>query len=141
MAVEHFMQSPMSTNDQTGTGLKDEIHKLSENGRSWLASEVALAKAEVASDGKNLLRIVALIFVAIGFGIAALMLLSLAFVAWLAPYVGGLSNASAIVALLFVAIATISSWTSYKLSKSCLGWLNVFNRWSAMAKQGLGSTP
>jgi hypothetical protein len=111
----------------------DSLFKLARGGRSWMAAEAALAKAELSADGKRLALIVVLAALAISNIIAAVMLASGGTVLLLAPHVGGLANATGILTFVLVILAAICSWWIFHLTQSPLGITSVLKRWGLMA--------
>lgn len=121
-------------NDQTGENLGDTLRRFSQSGRSWISAEAELAQAELAADGKRIAMIFALAALVLGTGLAAIMLITLFLVSLLAPYVGGLANASGILALVFAILAAGAGWWAWKLAHARLGIVSVLKRWTHVAK-------
>ena len=121
-------------NDQTGENLGDTLRRFSQSGRSWISAEAELAQAELAADGKRIAVIFALAALVLGTGLAAIMLITLFLVSLLAPYVGGLANASGILALVFAILAAGAGWWAWKLAHARLGIVSVLKRWTHVAK-------
>ncbi len=117
------------------------FRKLSSEGQSWLAAEAALAKAELASDGKRLMAIVALGVVACGCVLSAMMMFSLFMVSLLAPYVGGLSAAAGVLVLALLIFSFICTWLASHLARSKLGISAVLERWAQFANRRQRSPP
>lgn len=109
------------------------LHQLSRDGRSWIAAEAAFAQAEVASDGRRVLTILALAAVAFGCLFAALVLIALFAVAILAPHVGGLANAAALLSLGLITIAASLGWSIWHLASREFGLASVARRWWSFA--------
>ena len=121
-------------NDQSGENLGDTLRRFSQSGRSWISSEAELAQAELAADGKRIAIIFALAGLVLGTGLAAIMLVTLFLVSTLAPYVGGLANASGILAVVFAILAAAAGWWAWKLAHAKLGIVSVLKRWTHVAK-------
>ena len=121
-------------NDQTGENLGDTLRRFSQSGRSWISAEAELAQAELAADGKRIAMIFALAALVLGTGLAAIMLITLFLVSLLAPYVGGLANASGILALVFAILAAGAGWWAWKLAHARFGIVSVLKRWTHVAK-------
>jgi Putative Actinobacterial Holin-X, holin superfamily III len=123
--------------------VKDEpllasLHKLTRDGRSWVAAEAALAQAEVASDGKRIALMLALSVIALGCLFAAVMVLTLALVAFLAPHVGGMANAAGLLSLALLLITGLSAWRIWYLASKEFGVLSILKRWWNFAAAGPG---
>jgi Putative Actinobacterial Holin-X, holin superfamily III len=110
-------------------GVTASLYRLSQDGRSWIAAEAALAKAEVFSDGKRLAWIVVLLALVCGCMFASVILLSAFVVTLLAPYVNGLANAAGIMGLLLAALAVALVWRIRTLASTQLGLTVVAKRW------------
>jgi uncharacterized membrane protein YqjE len=124
--------------------LKDEpmlasLHRLSRDGRSWIAAEAALAQAEVASDGRRLAQMLLLGALLLGCLFAAVILACVFVVAFLTPYVGGLPNAAGLLSLLLMLIAAMMGWRVWYLASQQFGVLSVLKRWWNIAAAGPGS--
>ena len=119
----------------------DSLYQLSGSGRSWIAAEAALAKAELRADGQRFLVIVVLAAMVMGCVFSALMLFSLFLVAVLAPFVGGLSSAAGLLALGFFAVAAATGLVIYYMSRRQLGISNLAKRWFNFAAHGLSAKP
>ena len=63
------------------------LHQLARDGRAWIAAEAAFAQAEVASDGKRLAVMLALVAVGFGCLFTAVILLSVFVVAFFSLYI------------------------------------------------------
>lgn len=113
--------------------VKDAFQKLLSDGQTWIAAEAALAKAELASDGKRLIAIFALGALACGCVFSAVIMFSLFMVSLLAPYVGGLTTAAGVLALALLIIAFICTWLATYLARSKLGISAVLERWKQFA--------
>jgi uncharacterized membrane protein YqjE len=113
--------------------VKYELQKLLSAGQSWIAAEAALAKAELASDGKRLILLIALGALACGCVFSAVMMLSLFLVSLLAPYVGGLTAAAGVLVLALLIMAFICTWLAIYLARSKLGILALLERWKQFA--------
>ena len=122
----------------SGEPLLASLHRLTRDGRSWVAAEAALAQAEVASDGKRIAIMLALTVIALGCLFAAVILLSLAVVAFLAPHVGGIGNAAALLSLALLVITGLSVWRIWYLASTEFGVLSVLKRWWNFAATGPG---
>jgi Putative Actinobacterial Holin-X, holin superfamily III len=122
-----------------GESIQDSLFKLSRDGRSWISAEAALARAEIASDGKRMLVIMVLTAIVTGSTLAAVLLASAGVVVFLAPHVGGLANAAGIVALICMLLAAGCSWWILHLTQSRLGIAAVLKRWGRMARENSGS--
>jgi Putative Actinobacterial Holin-X, holin superfamily III len=118
--------------------LMASLHRLSRDGRSWIAAEAALAQAEVASDGKRLAVIFALMAVVFGSLFTAVILLSAFLVSLLAPFVSGLANAAGILGLLLLILATLLGWRIWFLAAQEFGLASVFKRWWNIAAKNSG---
>jgi Putative Actinobacterial Holin-X, holin superfamily III len=123
--------------------VKDEpllasLHKLTRDGRSWVAAEAALAQAEVASDGKRIALMLALSVIALGCLFAAVMVLTLALVAFLAPHVGSMANAAGLLSLALLLITGLSAWRIWYLASKEFGVLSILKRWWNFAATGPG---
>jgi Putative Actinobacterial Holin-X, holin superfamily III len=140
MAERHHTMPRMPREKPTDESMFASLHRLSRDGRSWLAAEAALAQAEVASDGRRLAEILGFIALVIGCLLAALILLSVFFVAVLAPYVGGMANAAGLLSLGLIIVAALASWRIWHLSSEEFGLLAVFKRWWSIAATGPGAT-
>ncbi len=116
------------------------LHRLSRDGRSWLAAEAALAQAEVTSDGRRLAEILGFLALLACCLFAALILLSVFVVAVLASYVGGIANAAGLLSLGLLVVAMLASWRIWHLSSKEFGLLAVFKRWWRIAATGPGGT-
>jgi hypothetical protein len=114
------------------------LHRLTRDGRSWVAAEAALAQAEVASDGKRIALMLALTVVALGCLFAAVIVLSLGVVAFLAPLVGGMANAAGLLSLALLGITGLSAWRIWYLATQEFGLLSVLKRWWKFAATGPG---
>ncbi len=125
---------------KSGT-VMDSLYQLSGNGRSWIAAEAALAKAELRADGQRFLIIVVLAAMVMGCVFSAIMLFSLFLVAVLAPFVGGLSSAAGLLALGFFAVAAATGLVIYYMSRRQLGISNLAKRWFNFAAHGLSAKP
>ena len=124
-----------------GETVMDSLYQLSGSGRSWIAAEAALAKAELRADGQRFLVIVELAAMVMGCVFSAIMLLSLFLVAVLAPFVGGLSAAAGLLALGFFAVAAATGLVIYYMSRRQLGISNLAKRWFNFAAHGLSAKP
>lgn len=123
--------------------LKDEsmlatLHRLSRDGRSWIAAEATLAQAEVASDGRRLAEMLVLSILVLACLFAAVILLSLFVVALIAPHVGGMGNAAGLLSLGIIVIAALTGWRIWHLASKQFGLLSVLKRWWSIAATGPG---
>jgi hypothetical protein len=105
------------------------LHRLSRDGRSWIAAEAAFAQAEVASDGRRLVVMLALMALVFGCLFAAVILLSGFVVVLLAPHVAGMANAAGLLSLGLVTLAALMSWRIWYLASQQFGVLAVLKRW------------
>lgn len=124
--------------------LKDEpmlasLHRLSRDGRSWIAAEAAFAQAEVASDGRRIGILLALSALVFGCLFSSVILLSLFVVVLLSPYVNGLGNAAGILALILLVVALVAGFRVRTLASREFGLLAVLKRWWSMAAKGPGA--
>jgi uncharacterized membrane protein (DUF485 family) len=125
----------MPRDGSRGERVTASLHTLSQDGRSWIAAEAALAQAEVAADGKRLVLIVTLVAVVFGCLFASVILLSAYVVSLLAPYVNGLANAAGILGFLLLVLAAIMGWRIRALTSTEFGLITVLKRWwSTVAK-------
>jgi hypothetical protein len=124
-----------------GEPLMASLHRLSRDGRSWIAAEAALAQAEVASDGRRLAVILALVAVVFGSLFTAVILLSAFLVSLLAPYVSGLANAAGILGLFLLILAALLGWRIWFLASREFGLPSVFKRWWNIAAKSPGTEP
>ena len=111
---------------------------LSEEGRAWFSSEAKLAHAQLASDGKRLGQLLAILTLGVAAACSAVMLLLLWAVAMLAPYLGGLANASGLVGVAVFVVAAISVWAMLHIIREQLGISAILTRWARILKQGPG---
>jgi hypothetical protein len=122
-----------------GEPLMATLHRLSRDGRSWIAAEAALAQAEVASDGKRLAVIFALAAVVFGSLFTSVILMSAFLVSLLAPYVSGLANAAGILGLLLLILAAVLGWRIWFLASQEFGLPSLFKRWWKISVKNAGS--
>lgn len=116
------------------------LHRLSRDGRSWIAAEAALAQAEVASDGRRLVVMLALMALVFGCLFAAVILISVFFMVLMAPHVAGMANAAGLLSLGLVTLAASMSWRIWYLASQQFGILSVLKRWWSFAAKGPGGT-
>jgi hypothetical protein len=114
------------------------LHRLSRDGRSWIAAEAAFAQAEVASDGRRLVVMLALVALVFGCLFAAVVLISVFLVVLIAPYVAGMANAAGLLSLGLVMLAAMMSWRIWYLASQRFGVFSVLKRWWNFAAQGPG---
>jgi hypothetical protein len=114
------------------------LHRLSRDGRSWIAAEAAFAQAEVASDGRRLVVMLALVALVFGCLFAAVILLSVFVVVLMAPHVAGMANAAGLLSLGLVTLAALMSWRIWYLASQQFGVLSVLKRWWGIAAKGSG---
>ncbi len=138
MAERHHTMLRMPREKPTDDSMFASLHRLTRDGRSWLAAEAALAQAEVASDGRRLVEILGFLALVICCLFAALILLSVFVVAVLASYVGGMANAAGLLSLGLIIVAVLASWRIWHLSSKQFGLLAVFKRWWSIAATGPG---
>lgn len=124
-----------------GETMMASLHQLSRDGRAWIAAEAAFAQAEVASDGKRLAVMLALVAVGFGCLFTAVILLSVFVVVFLAPHVSGLGNAAGLLGLALVAIAALTGWRIWSLATKQFGLLSVLKRWWNIAAKAPGPEP
>ncbi len=115
--------------------LMASLQRFSRDGRSWIAAEAALAQAEVASDGKRLAVILALVAVVFGSLFSAVILLSAFLVSLLAPHVSGLANAAGILGLVLLMLAALLGWRIWSLASREFGLQLIFKRWWNIASK------
>jgi Putative Actinobacterial Holin-X, holin superfamily III len=108
------------------------LHRLSRDGRSWIAAEAALAKAEVAADAWRLLFVMGLAGALMACVFAIIILIPLLLVAVLAPYVGGFATAAAIAMTGLVLLAGLLGWLMWYLLSKDSGVLSVLKRWQGI---------
>jgi uncharacterized membrane protein YqjE len=116
----------------------ESLHRLSRDGRSWIAAEAAFAQAEVASDGKRLVQMLLLGALVFGCVFAAVILACVFFVTVLAPYVGGLTAAAGLLSLLLAMAAALAGWRLWYLASQQFGISSVLKRWWNFAALGPG---
>jgi hypothetical protein len=138
--MEKTLPMPLQArrNPKTGDSLRDTLRRFSQSGRSWVLAEAALAKAELASDGRRLGVIVAIAALAIGTLLAAIMLFALFLVSLLAPYVGGLANAAGILALVLLLVTGLAVWRAWAMARAELGLVSLLKRWADVASKSVG---
>lgn len=122
-----------------GETLMASFHRLSRDGRSWIAAEAALAQAEVASDGRRLAVMLALAAITFSSLFTAAIFLSAFMVSLLAPYVSGLANAAGILGLVLLFLAALLSWRIWFLASREFGLSSVLKRWWNIAAQSKGA--
>jgi hypothetical protein len=76
--------------------------------------------------------------VALGCLFAAVIVLSLGVVAFLAPLVGGMANAAGLLSLALLGITGLSAWRIWYLATQEFGLLSVLKRWWKFAATGPG---
>ncbi len=138
MAKTLHMKERMPRDKLKSEPMLESLHRLSRDGRSWIAAEAALAQAEVASDGKRLVQMLLLGAFLMGCIFAAVILASIFIVAVLAPYVGGLTTAAGLLSLLLTITAAFTAWRVWYLASQQFGILTVLKRWWNFAAAGPG---
>ncbi len=123
----------------TSESLMASLHRLSRDGRSWIAAEAALAQAEVVSDGRRLAVMLALAAVVFGSLFTAVILLSAFVVTLLAPFVSGLANAAGILGLALLVLSALLGWRIWVLASQEFGLPSVFKRWWSFAATQRGT--
>ncbi len=133
MAETHLMEVRMPRESLKDQSILASLYRLSRDGRGWIAAEAALAQAEVASDGRRIVVMLALVGLVFGFLFAAVILLSLFVVALLAPHVGGLASAAGLLSLALLIVAALISWRVWHMATQQFGLLSVLERWWSLA--------
>lgn len=105
------------------------LHRLSRDGRSWIAAEAAFAKAELASDGRRLIGLFVMAALVLGCLFSAVILLSLFVVVLAAPHVGGLAIAAGLLAVGLLIVAALTSWRIWVLVTKEFGIKTMLTRW------------
>lgn len=105
------------------------LHRLSRDGRSWIAAEAAFAKAELASDGRRLIGLFVMAALVLGCLFSAVILLSLFLVILAAPHVGGLAIAAGLLAVGLLIVAALTSWRIWVLVTKQFGIKTMLTRW------------
>ncbi len=129
---------PMPRDSRQAESIIDSFSQLSEDGRAWFSSEAKLAKAHIASDGKRIVYLFALLTLAVGAVCSGMVLILLWAVTVLAPQVGGVANASGLLGLLIFFIAALAAWTMLHIIREQLGISAVLNRWVSILRYGPG---
>lgn len=130
------MKERMPRDNLKGEPMLESLHRLSRDGRSWIAAEAAFAQAEAASDGKRLIQMLLLGAFLLGCIFAAVILASIFIVAVLAPHVGGLTTAAGLLSLLLMIAGAFAAWRVWYLASQQFGILSVIKRWWNFAAAG-----
>lgn len=128
----------MPHEDAKGKSTLSLLQRLSKDARSWMAAEAALAQAEVTSDGRRIIFVVALVALAFACVLSSVILLCIFGVALLAPYLGGLAPAAGVLSLSLIIVTGLIGWRLWKLASQEFGILAVFKRWWNIAANGPG---
>jgi uncharacterized membrane protein YqjE len=136
MAETRLMEVRMPREGLRDRSILASLHRLSRDGRSWIAAEAALAQAEAASDGRRIMVMLVLVGLVFGFLFAAVILLSLFVVALLAPHVGGLASAAGLLSLGLMIVAALICWRLWHMATQQFGLLLILKRWWSIALKG-----
>jgi uncharacterized membrane protein YqjE len=107
--------------------IRELIERLSSEGRSWAEAELVLARAELGELKGQAIRAVTFAIVGFAAVFSALVVFSLAAIAFITPYVDGPGVAALIVGFVLLLLVAVS----YFIMRSALSWRtdSIFLRW------------